>query len=428
MPLYPIEKRERIDLLSMERFAAQLKHVPLWVFAALFLWPVALVVVAVGGPVLLATCAVHFALSVCRASSYRPSVALRLLRYIVKQILFLVLNFPLVIQIGYHQVAADDDCVTKNIPFIPDAVKGRLPDNRLDIYGFNDGRTRDVVIFIYGGAWGAGTRWWYSRLAMVIRDICDVVVVVPDYPTYPTGTIVDMVETLHYAACWTKANIQDYGGRGDALWLVGHSAGAHLAMMLVLRRAMALSNVEFPTSFQEPVPCARPISLLPGFIFARGGEPVRRSPTEGLSSFKATPQFRGVVLLAGVYDLLQHLEVEKRRGVDLISPMTPATGGYWKSCSPTCILKELAATNAILPAGAFPSTIRVYHASCDEVVAASQSEQLIESLAAHGAPCPNLILLPGSHSEIVLGPLRSIRMHPAISAIDAAVHCRPPES
>ena len=413
----------------MERFAAQLKHVPLWVFAALFLWPVALVVVAVGGPVLLATCAVHFALSVCRASSYRPSVALRLLRYIVKQILFLVLNFPLVIQIGYHQVAADDDCVTKNIPFIPDAVKGATSRQQVGHLWFQRWKNARRRHFYLRRCMGR----WYTLVVFTpgngnTRHLATWVVVVPDYPKYPTGTIVDMVETLHYAACWTKANIQDYGGRGDALWLVGHSAGAHLAMMLVLRRAMALSNVEFPTSFQEPVPCARPISLLPGFIFARGGEPVRRSPTEGLSSFKATPQFRGVVLLAGVYDLLQHLEVEKRRGVDLISPMTPATGGYWKSCSPTCILKELAATNAILPAGAFPSTIRVYHASCDEVVAASQSEQLIESLAAHGAPCPNLILLPGSHSEIVLGPLRSIRMHPAISAIDAAVHCRPPES
>ena len=57
--------------------------------------------------------------------------------------------------------------------------------------------------------------------------------VIPDYRKYPQVKFPVFVEDSAKAVAWTKANIVAYGGDASRLFLLGHSAGAHIASLLV---------------------------------------------------------------------------------------------------------------------------------------------------------------------------------------------------
>ena len=44
-----------------------------------------------------------------------------------------------------------------------------------------------------------------------------------------------MLVDLESAAEWTRQNVRSYGGDPNRIHLIGHSAGAHLSSLLVLR-------------------------------------------------------------------------------------------------------------------------------------------------------------------------------------------------
>jgi len=44
---------------------------------------------------------------------------------------------------------------------------------------------RPVVVFIYGGSWGSGDKSMYGLLASQLADSLSVIVICPNYSTYP---------------------------------------------------------------------------------------------------------------------------------------------------------------------------------------------------------------------------------------------------
>jgi len=62
----------------------------------------------------------------------------------------------------------------------------------------------------------------------------DVIVVIPDYRNFPSTSASGMLEDVKGAFQWTLENISSYGGE-DNITIMGHSAGAHLASLLLLR-------------------------------------------------------------------------------------------------------------------------------------------------------------------------------------------------
>lgn len=92
-----------------------------------------------------------------------------------------------------------------------------------------------LVIFFYGGGWNDGAKEDYEFVASALTED-GMTVVIPDYRLYPEVTFPAFVEDGAAAVAWTIRNAERYGASRDAVFLMGHSAGAHLAASLALDR------------------------------------------------------------------------------------------------------------------------------------------------------------------------------------------------
>lgn len=106
--------------------------------------------------------------------------------------------------------------------------------NRLDIYAPEEANA-PVVVFLYGGGWRNGRKDSYRFVAAELARL-GFVTVVPDYRVYPDVRFPGFLFDASEAVAWTKRNIARYGGDPNRLFVMGHSAGAHIAAMLTLDR------------------------------------------------------------------------------------------------------------------------------------------------------------------------------------------------
>ncbi len=88
-----------------------------------------------------------------------------------------------------------------------------------------------VVVFFYGGSWRNGSKNLYPFMgeALCSRSF---VAVIPDYRVYPEVRFPTFVEDGAKALVWVREHIQEYGGDPHQIYLMGHSAGAHIAALL----------------------------------------------------------------------------------------------------------------------------------------------------------------------------------------------------
>lgn len=97
-----------------------------------------------------------------------------------------------------------------------------------------------VILFVHGGNWDSGDKNYRAGGADVYANIGrfyatrGIGVAVVNYRLQPGVPWRAQVDDVRAAAAWVRANISQYGGRPDRLFLMGHSAGAHLASMMAL--------------------------------------------------------------------------------------------------------------------------------------------------------------------------------------------------
>lgn len=91
---------------------------------------------------------------------------------------------------------------------------------------------RPVVVFLYGGSWQGGARLDYLFVGAALASH-GFVVVVPDYRVYPEVVFPAFVEDAAAAVRWTYDHAAEFGGDPKRLFIVGHSAGAQIAVLLV---------------------------------------------------------------------------------------------------------------------------------------------------------------------------------------------------
>lgn len=116
-----------------------------------------------------------------------------------------------------------------------DLPYGDSPGETLDIFpASNSGLAcgAPVLVFIHGGYWRALDKADHSFIAPVFTR-AGVCVVVPNYALCPAVTIVQIVQQMVRALAWTWRRIADYGGDPRRVTVAGHSAGGHLAAMLL---------------------------------------------------------------------------------------------------------------------------------------------------------------------------------------------------
>jgi acetyl esterase/lipase len=148
-----------------------------------------------------------------------------------------------------------------------DIAYGAEPQHRLDVYVPDEpgGSPRAVVLFWHGGRWSFGDKADYRFVGAALAESGHVAVVV-NYRHYPQVKMPGFMADAALAAQWTAEHAHEFGGDPERLYLMGHSAGAHLAALLALDS---------------------------GYI-AAAGPPV--------------PRIAGVIGLSGPYDFLPLLE------------------------------------------------------------------------------------------------------------------------
>ena len=91
----------------------------------------------------------------------------------------------------------------------------------------------DVVLFIYGGRWQFGSKDEYRFVADSLAEQ-GFVTVIPDYRLFPQVDWRDFLRDTAAAYHWVETHIAAYGGNPRRIFIMGHSAGAHMAAIVAL--------------------------------------------------------------------------------------------------------------------------------------------------------------------------------------------------
>jgi acetyl esterase/lipase len=119
-----------------------------------------------------------------------------------------------------------------------------------------------VVVFFYGGGWRSGDRGNYEFVASALTE-AGITVVIPDYRLYPDVTFPAFVEDAAAAVSWSARNADRLGVSTDAIFLMGHSAGAHIASLVALDPSYLARDSETDVSIRAWVGLSGPYDFLP---------------------------------------------------------------------------------------------------------------------------------------------------------------------
>ncbi|KAL7171320.1 hypothetical protein ACSBR2_036051 [Camellia fascicularis] len=93
-----------------------------------------------------------------------------------------------------------------------------------------------------------GYKAWGSLLGQQLSDR-DIIVACIDYRNFPQGTMSDMVQDASQGISFVCNHIAEYGGDPNRIYLMGQSAGAHIAACALLEQAIKESGEGESTSW-----------------------------------------------------------------------------------------------------------------------------------------------------------------------------------
>ncbi len=137
-----------------------------------------------------------------------------------------------------------------------DVPYGADASEKLDIFRAR-GASRGLLMFVHGGYWRGFDKKDFSFVAAAFCE-AGFTVAVPNYALCPAVQVRDIVMQMVQAGAWLYRNGGNFGAPGARLHVCGHSAGGHLAAMMlaclwpvyardlpkkVVRAALSLSGV-----------------------------------------------------------------------------------------------------------------------------------------------------------------------------------------
>lgn len=122
--------------------------------------------------------------------------------------------------------------------------------------------SRPLVVFFYGGGWRNGAKENYEFVASALTE-AGIAVVIPDYRLYPNVTFPAFVEDAAAAVSWTVEHAHELGVSDDAVFLMGHSAGAHIASLVALDPSYLAESSTSEVSIRGWIGLSGPYDFLP---------------------------------------------------------------------------------------------------------------------------------------------------------------------
>ena len=166
-----------------------------------------------------------------------------------------------------------------------DLEYGSDPRQRFDVYApvtAGPSSPLPVLVFFYGGGWDSGSKDVYGWAAQALAAQ-GFIVAVADYRLVPDVLFPIFIQDAAAATARVAEVASTYGGDPARLGVIGHSADAHLAMMITLdRRYMAA--VGKPDLIKAAAGLAGPYDFLPFDVassinaFGQAPDPIQTQP------------------------------------------------------------------------------------------------------------------------------------------------------
>jgi arylformamidase len=119
----------------------------------------------------------------------------------------------------------------QKLPVIKDVRYGNLQRERLDIYRSLQPQSK-TLIFIHGGYWQMLDKSMFQFIANGFHSY-GITTVLATYPLAPEASIGQIAVSCRKAIQWLYNNLTTFNGNPDQIYVAGHSAGGHLAAMLM---------------------------------------------------------------------------------------------------------------------------------------------------------------------------------------------------
>lgn len=124
---------------------------------------------------------------------------------------------------------ADPARVQKDVAY----VAGGGERNRLDVYAPAGAKDLPVVVWIHGGAWKLGNKSAVQEKPRAFNEKGFLFVSL-NYRLHPAADYKQQAGDVARALRWVRDHAKEHGGDPTKIFLMGHSAGAHLAALTAI--------------------------------------------------------------------------------------------------------------------------------------------------------------------------------------------------
>jgi arylformamidase len=135
--------------------------------------------------------------------------------------------FTLAIALCTSLATAAEPKVQRDVAYVEPKTERRT----LDVYAPTSGTDHPIVVWIHGGGWRQGDKRSVQLKPQAFVDR-GFVFVSTNYRFVPQVTVKEMTGDVAKAIRWAHDHAQEFGGNPKSIFVMGHSAGAHLAALV----------------------------------------------------------------------------------------------------------------------------------------------------------------------------------------------------
>lgn len=122
---------------------------------------------------------------------------------------------------------AADPKIQRDLPYVEPKNERQI----LDVYSPAEGKNHPVIVWIHGGGWTKGNKNGVQQKAQAFTEK-GFVFVSTNYRFVPNVTVQEMTADIAKAIRWAHDHAPEFGGDPNSIFVMGHSAGAHLAALV----------------------------------------------------------------------------------------------------------------------------------------------------------------------------------------------------